>query len=98
MDDFGTGYSSLTYLQKFEIDTVKIDTSLFRGCEEHPQNQSMVQAIIVMGHTLGMEVLAEGIETEEQLKILDAMECDSAQGYFFSPPVPVEEFERRWLS
>ena len=93
IDDFGTGYSSLAYLRKFNIDYVKIDRSFTSNI--HPGSSDLVlcEAIIVMSHKLGKKVVAEGIETQEQLDLLKAAGCDFGQGYLFSRPVPANEFE-----
>jgi diguanylate cyclase (GGDEF)-like protein len=93
IDDFGTGYSSLSYLKKFDIDYLKIDQSFVRNLETDPNDMALSEAIIVMAHTLGLKVIAEGVETEGQRKLLAAAGCDYAQGYLFSKPVPPEEFE-----
>ena len=93
IDDFGTGYSSLSYLKKFDIDYLKIDQSFVRNLETDPDDRALSQAIIVMAHTLGLKVIAEGVETEGQHKLLVAAGCDYAQGYLFSKPVLPEEFE-----
>ena len=93
MDDFGTGYSSLSYLKKFDIDYLKIDQSFVRDLKTDPNDLALSEAIIVMGHKLGMKVIAEGVETKEQRDLLVAAGCDYAQGYWYSRPVPPEEFE-----
>lgn len=94
LDDFGTGYSSLAYLQKFDIDFVKIDQSFVRQLVHGSTDLALCQAIIVMAHALGMKVIAEGIETESQRALLAAAGCDYGQGYLFSRPVPADDFER----
>ncbi len=93
IDDFGTGYSSLAYLRKFDIDYVKIDRSFTANI--HPGSSDLVlcEAIIGMSHKLGKKVVAEGIETQEQLDLLTAAGCDFGQGYLFSKPIPANEFE-----
>jgi diguanylate cyclase (GGDEF)-like protein/PAS domain S-box-containing protein len=93
LDDFGTGYSSLSYLNKFDIDFLKIDQSFVRNLAPGSSNMALCEAIIVMSHKLGMKVIAEGIETEEQRNLLTAAGCDYGQGYLFSTPVPAEQFE-----
>jgi len=94
LDDFGTGYSSLAYLQKFHIDFIKIDQSFVRQLVNGSTDLALCQAIIAMAHTLGMKVVAEGIETEQQRQLLTDAGCDYGQGYLFSPPVPADAFER----
>ncbi|MEW6563765.1 MAG: EAL domain-containing protein, partial [Pseudomonadota bacterium] len=94
IDDFGTGYSSLAYLQKFDIDYLKIDRAFVSNLHNSAADLALVEAIIVMAHTIGLKVIAEGVETEEQHAILKAAGCDYAQGYLFSRPVPPEAFER----
>ncbi len=91
LDDFGTGYSSLAYLSRFPIDVVKIDQSFVRDIFANPVNAAIAQATIAMSHKLKKIVLAEGVETEEQMQYLRRNECDEMQGYFFSKPLPVEE-------
>jgi len=94
LDDFGTGYSSLSYLKKFDIDYLKIDKSFINNVTENSEDQALCEAIIVMAHKLGHKVIAEGIETEQQRKIIMEFGCDYAQGYLFSKPVPPEAFEK----
>jgi diguanylate cyclase (GGDEF)-like protein/PAS domain S-box-containing protein len=94
IDDFGTGYSSLSYLHRFPFDTLKIDRS-FVGCmEEQSDNAEIVRTILVLAHNLGMDVVAEGVETEEQLAILRAMHCQCGQGFLFSKPEDAEVLEQ----
>lgn len=92
MDDFGTGYSSLAYLNKFDIDYLKIDQSFTRNLGRSSSDMILSEAIIVMAHKLGLKVIAEGIETEEQRQLLKAAGCDYGQGYLFSRPVSADEF------
>lgn len=94
IDDFGTGYSSLSYLQKFRIDYLKIDQSFVRSLAPGSTELALSESIIVMAHKLGMQVVAEGIETAEQRDLLALAGCDFGQGYFYSPPVAAEEFEQ----
>ncbi len=91
LDDFGTGYSAMAYLKKFSIDFLKIDRSFVRDMATDQGDQAIVEAIIVMAHKLGMKVIAEGVETEEQCEMLKAAGCDYGQGYYFARPMPALE-------
>jgi EAL domain-containing protein (putative c-di-GMP-specific phosphodiesterase class I) len=94
IDDFGTGYSSLSALQQFPIDTLKIDRSFVRDVIDNPEDASITGAIIVLGKSLGLAVVAEGVETEAQAAFLRERGCNLMQGYLFSRPVPPEEIVR----
>jgi diguanylate cyclase (GGDEF)-like protein/PAS domain S-box-containing protein len=96
IDDFGTGYSSLSYLKKFDIDYLKIDQSFVRNLAAGASDLALSEAIVVMAHKLGLKVVAEGVETEEQRALLAAIGCDYAQGYLFARPMPGEDFDV-WL-
>ena len=96
LDDFGTGYSSLVYLQRFSIDFIKIDRAFVRNLSPGSTDLALCKAIIVMAHELGIEVVAEGIETEEQRSLLAAAGCDHGQGYLFSRPLSAASFENTY--
>ena len=92
LDDFGTGYSSLSYLKRFPVNTVKIDKSFVRDMNSNSSDLALVGAIIAMARSLGLEVVAEGVENLAQLKLLRQMNCRNIQGYYFSRPVALDEF------
>ncbi|HXA46615.1 MAG TPA: EAL domain-containing protein [Burkholderiaceae bacterium] len=92
LDDFGTGYSSLAHLKQFPFHTVKIDRAFVTGITQNPEDAAIASAVIGMAHSLSMNVIAEGVETEAQMKFLRARHCDQMQGYFFSLAVPAEDF------
>jgi|GEM_PF-2827825 len=94
MDDFGTGYSSLSYLRNYPFTALKIDKSFISDITDDPSDLGLVRATIAMAHSFQMKVVAEGIETQQQLEMLKAMKCDYGQGYYFSCPVPRKEFEK----
>jgi diguanylate cyclase (GGDEF)-like protein/PAS domain S-box-containing protein len=94
VDDFGTGYSSLSYLRKFPIDALKIDQSFVRQITTAPDETTIVTAMISMGRSLKLRVVAEGVETQAEMAFLQAHQCDQAQGYYFSRPVPAQQFAR----
>lgn len=98
LDDFGTGYSSLSYLTTFQVDAIKIDRSFVMGCTDNEKNRVIIKAIIAMGHSLGMKIVAEGIETAEHYEFLKKCGCDECQGFYFSKPVPADEFEQLFAS
>ncbi len=90
IDDFGTGYSSLSYLKRFPINALKIDRSFISDVTTNPDDAAITTAIILMGHSLKLSVVAEGVETENQLAFLKVLQCNEVQGFLFSPPVPAE--------
>jgi hypothetical protein len=92
LDDFGTGYSSISYLKKFKVDYLKIDRSFINGLLTCSDDQAIVRSILNLAHDLNMKVVAEGVETEEQLEFLLKHHCDVIQGYLFSKPVEIEDF------
>jgi diguanylate cyclase (GGDEF)-like protein/PAS domain S-box-containing protein len=94
LDDFGTGYSSLAYLKKFDIDYLKIDQSFVRNLAPESNDMALCEAMIVMAHKLGIDVIAEGVETQEQRDLLKQIGCNFGQGYLFSKPIPAEELEK----
>jgi EAL domain-containing protein (putative c-di-GMP-specific phosphodiesterase class I) len=92
VDDFGTGYSSLSYLRKFPIDALKIDQSFIHQNTTTPDESTIVSAVIAMGRSLKLRVVAEGVETLEELIVLQGLQCDEAQGFYFSRPVAAAQF------
>jgi diguanylate cyclase (GGDEF)-like protein len=98
IDDFGTGYSSLSHLKSLNVNKLKIDRTFIHDIVSHKNGQVIVKAIIAMGKTLGLEIVAEGVETEEELNILREFGCDSIQGFYYTRPVTADEIEKRWLS
>ncbi|MEJ2500291.1 MAG: EAL domain-containing protein [Campylobacterales bacterium] len=97
MDDFGSGYSSLGYLKRFKIDTLKIDQMLVNDIVDNADDRSIAEAIIKMGHSLGLQIVAEGVETREQLELLKSFECDALQGFYFDRALPAKVFEEKYL-
>ncbi len=91
IDDFGTGYSSLSYIRRFPLDRLKIDRSFVQDIMSNPDDAEMIVSIIALGHSMKLKVLAEGVETKEQLQYLKAQGCDEVQGFYFSKPLPVDE-------
>lgn len=98
VDDFGTGYSSLNYLRQLPVDRVKIDKSFINDMTVDENDEALVATIINMAHNLKLSVIAEGVETEEQLKSLQKYDCDEVQGYYYSKPIPAADFEGKFIS
>jgi EAL domain-containing protein (putative c-di-GMP-specific phosphodiesterase class I) len=101
IDDFGTGYSSLEYLKRFPVDSLKIDRTFINGIDTDPDNAAIVRAAISMAHSMGLKVVAEGVETEEQLLYLHKLRCDLIQGYLLGRPMPAKDAialldEKQW--
>ena len=95
IDDFGTGHSSLAYLKRFPVDSVKIDHTFIRDIAADPNDLAITKAIIALGHSMGLKVVAEGVETTTQLEILRRFGCDEFQGFLHSAAVPSPEYEHQ---
>ena len=93
LDDFGTGHSSLTHLYYFDVDGVKIPETFIKGVEGSERSRAITRSIVDLAHDLGLQVIAEGVETRGQLEFLRELKCDFIQGFLFSEPMPCEEFE-----
>jgi EAL domain-containing protein (putative c-di-GMP-specific phosphodiesterase class I) len=98
VDDFGTGYSSLSYLKNFPLDTLKIDRSFIKDLPGNEDDVAIVNAILALAQTLNLNTIAEGVETYEQKTFLENSTCSSIQGFFFSKPMPIAEFNQFWKS
>jgi EAL domain-containing protein (putative c-di-GMP-specific phosphodiesterase class I) len=98
IDDFGTGYASFSYLKQFPVDVIKVDRSFVSGLGRDTNDEAIVGAVISLADTLGMTSVAEGVETVEQVRMLQALGCDIAQGYYFSRAVPADAFDPRQAS
>jgi len=91
VDDFGTGYSSLAYLKQFSLDALKIDKQFIDHLTTSSKDEAIARSIIQLGHNLGMQVIAEGVETVDQVEVLEGLGCDVVQGFYFGRPVPAGE-------
>jgi EAL domain-containing protein (putative c-di-GMP-specific phosphodiesterase class I) len=98
IDDFGTGYSSLSHLSRLPVDTLKIDRSFVLEMVAGPQGLALVSTIVTLAHSFRLKVVAEGVETSEQERLLRLLGCDEMQGYLISKPVPADVFESRYLA
>ena len=98
MDDFGSGYSSLNLLKDMPVDVLKIDMAFLRETAKKKRTETIIHSIIRMSEELGIDSLSEGVETEEQYRILSDMGCTMFQGYYFEKPIPVQEFEEKWVA
>jgi EAL domain-containing protein (putative c-di-GMP-specific phosphodiesterase class I) len=98
LDDFGTGYSSLAYLRKFPLNTLKIDKAFVDDIEQSEQGRNMVATIVTIAHNLGMDVVAEGVETNQQLNFLAGLHCEQLQGYLYSKPLAKDHFQKYLLA
>ena len=98
MDDFGTGYSSLQYLKRLPLDQIKIDQSFVRDLHQDTEDRAIVQTIIAMGRALGLNVIAEGVETVEHWRYLNEHQCHAYQGYYFCKPIAAEEMAKLCLA
>jgi EAL domain-containing protein (putative c-di-GMP-specific phosphodiesterase class I) len=94
LDDFGTGYSSLSYLQRFGFDRIKIDHSFIKSINRNAGSLKIVRSIVMLAHSLGLMVTAEGVETDEQFAAVRGEGCDDVQGYYVGPPQPLEMFRK----
>jgi EAL domain-containing protein (putative c-di-GMP-specific phosphodiesterase class I) len=92
VDDFGTGYTTLSTLRRLPLDTIKIDRAFTRGIVGNPESAKLADAVISMGRTLGLNIVAQGVETREEAEFLRVHACDEIQGFYFSRPLPADQF------
>ena len=97
LDDFGTGYSSLSYVTKLPIDNIKIDKSIIKNIHKDNKSLQIVKSIILMSKSLDINIIAEGVETIDQLEILQELDCDFIQGFYISEPLPIKNFESKFI-
>ena len=96
IDDFGTGYSSFLYLKRFPLDVLKIDRSFISDLSSDPESTELIKGMLALAHALQLSVVAEGLETVEQMAFLTAQNCDLAQGYLISKPIPIDELREQY--
>ena len=96
VDDFGTGYTSISYLKQFPVSVLKIDQQFIKGLPNNQNDLAITSAVIALGHNLGLEVVAEGVETAEQMQYLADHDCDLVQGYFLSRPLPASKIVQQF--
>src|SRR5690606_9275382 len=97
-DDYGTGFASLSLLKQYPVTRLKIDRSFVRGVNNAPEDAAFVRALLYLGQSFGLDVIAEGVETEEQLRFLESCRCKEAQGFLLGRPVPAGEFQDLFLT
>jgi len=98
IDDFGTGYSSLSYLKEFPIHKLKIDRAFVKNIDHNYDDQTLAKTIVDLAHNLGLSVVAEGVETEQQLHIIEQLGCEEIQGFYFSKPITADEIDNKYRS
>jgi EAL domain-containing protein (putative c-di-GMP-specific phosphodiesterase class I) len=98
LDDFGSGYSSLNMLQNIQADELKLDMGFLQKLDHWERGTQIIKLVTDLAKSLNMKVVAEGVETEEQARYLQEIQCDYLQGFYYSKPIPVEEFEKKYLA